>query len=48
MEEKTLLEIELNLESFSKDTYICALYPPLVPCPLERDNNSVPGTSCQF
>lgn len=28
--------------------YICALCPPFVPFLLERDNNSVPGTSCQF
>jgi len=51
-EKKPLPEIELNPESLYiyiyVYIYICALCSPLVPFPLEPDNNSVPGTSCQF
>lgn len=41
-------KIELNLESFSKYVSICALCSPLLPFPLEQENNSALWTSSQF
>lgn len=45
---KSIREIKLNLESFSTYVSICALCSPLLPFPLEQENNSALWTSSQF